>query len=96
VLISPEKELWHIKNVAASNRPRVGPSLCIDQELNLYLCPFNPYKKAARKTSSARLFSNCASNVGVAFLSAQITDLETVRSRCAFDQSRRRGATQPA
>jgi hypothetical protein len=40
-----------------------------------------PTKKRARKTSLAGLFSNLtAPNVGIAFLSAQITDLE---ERCA-------------
>jgi len=40
-----------------------------------------PTTKLARKTSLASLFSNLtASNIGVAFLSAQITDLE---ERCA-------------
>jgi len=45
-----------------------------------------PTKKRAGKTSLASLFSNlAASNVGVAFLSAQITDLE---ERCAAMRSR--------
>ena len=40
-----------------------------------------PKKTRVRKTSLAGLFSNLtASNVGIAFLSAQITDLE---ERCA-------------
>jgi hypothetical protein len=45
-----------------------------------------PKTKLARKTSLAGLFSNLtASNVGIAFLSAQITDLE---QRCAAMRSR--------
>jgi len=57
-----------------------------------------PTKKRAGKTSLARLFSNlAASNVGVAFLSAQITDLE---ERCAAMRLRinrgGRGRAQPA
>ena len=45
-----------------------------------------PKKTRVRTTSLASLFSNlAASNVGVAFLSAQITDLE---ERCAAMRSR--------
>ena len=46
-----------------------------------------PTTKLARKTSLAGLFSNLtASKVGIAFLSAQITDLE---QRCAARMSGR-------
>ena len=45
-----------------------------------------PKKTRVRKTSLAGLFTNLtASNVGIAFLSAQITDLE---ERCAAMRSR--------
>jgi len=58
-----------------------GP-LCIDQGGELiFMSDLIPTKKRARKTSLAGLFSNLTvSNVGIAFLSAQITDLE---QRCA-------------
>ncbi len=48
-----------------------------------------PTRKQARKTSLASLFPNLtASNVGIAFLSAQITDLEQqVRSDAPSHQS---------
>ncbi len=61
--------------------------LCIDQGAELiFMSDLIPTKKRAGKTSLASLFSNlAASNVGVAFLSAQITDLE---ERCAAMRSR--------
>ena len=47
----------------------------------IFMSHLIPTKKRARKTSLAGLFPDlAASNVGVAFLSAQITDLE---ERCA-------------
>ncbi len=73
--------------------------LCIDQEAELiFTSDLIPTKKRAGKTSLARLFSNlAASNVGVAVLSAQITDLE---ERCAAMRLRinrgGRGRAQPA
>jgi len=56
--------------------------LSIDQGGELiFMSDLIPTKKRARKTSLAGLFSNLtASNVGIAFLNAQITDLE---QRCA-------------
>jgi hypothetical protein len=83
VLISPEKELWGYKECAASNRPRVGPFLsAFDQGGELiFMSHLIPIRKQARKTWLAGLSRPLtASNVGVAFLSAQITDLE---ERCA-------------
>ena len=61
--------------------------LCVDQGAELiFMSDLIPTKKRAGKTSLASLFSNlAASNVGVAFLSAQITDLE---ERCAAMRSR--------
>ncbi len=73
--------------------------LCIDQGAELiFMSDLIPTKKRAGKTSLASLFSNlAASNVGVAFLSAQITDLE---ERCAAMRLRinrgGRGRAQPA
>jgi len=59
-----------------------------------------PKKTRVRTTSLASLFSNlAASNVGVAFLSAQITDLEErcaaiigKLQACSDEQSRSRGS----
>ena len=49
-------------------------------------CAGSIHRGRSRKTSLAGLFSNLtASNVGIAFLSAQITDLE---QRCAAMRSR--------
>jgi hypothetical protein len=99
VLISPEKELWGYKECAASNRPRVGPFHSgIDQGGELiFMSDLIPTKKRTRKTSLAGLFSNLtASNVGIAFLSAQITDLE---QRCAAMRrriNRKRRESTPA
>jgi len=57
-------------------------ALCIDQGAELiFMSDLIPTKKRACKTSLAGLFPNLtAANVGIAFLSAQITDLE---ERCA-------------
>ena len=56
--------------------------LCIDQGVELiFMSKLILTTKLARKTSLAGLFKNLTtSNVGIAFLSAQITDLE---QRCA-------------
>jgi len=98
VLISPEKDFGGINEMCSVDRPRVRSlRLCIDQGAELiFMSDLIPTKKRARKTSFASLFSNLtASNVGVAFLSAQITDLE---ERCAAMRLRinRGGRAQPA
>src|SRR2546430_13556094 len=98
--MSPEKDFGGINEMCSVDRPRVRSlRLCIDQGAELiFMSDLIPTKKRARKTSFASLFSNLtASNVGVAFLSAQITDLE---ERCAAMRLRinrgGRGRAQPA
>jgi hypothetical protein len=82
VLISPEKELWGYKECAASiDRGSVPSTLLI------FMSDLIPAKKKAGPQNVARRFVEnlTASNVGIAFLSAQITDLER---RCAAMRSR--------
>jgi len=86
VLISPEKERQgNYEEMCSVNDPESfrADSLCTDQRLELI---FMSHLKRARKTWLAGLSQHLtASNVGFAFLSAQITDLER---RCAAMRSR--------
>ena len=90
MLIFPEKERWEIyEEMCSVNDPESfwADSLCTHQRLELiFMSDLIPTNKRARKTLLASLYSNLtASNVGFAFLSAQITDLE---QRCAAMRSR--------
>jgi len=90
VLIFPEKERWEIyEEMCSVNDPESfrADSLCTGQRPELiFMSKLIPTNKWARKTLLASLYSNLtASNVGFAFLSAQITDLE---QRCAAMRSR--------
>jgi hypothetical protein len=99
VLISPEKALCGYKQMCSVDRPRVRSlPLCIDQGVELiFMSKLIPTTKLGRKMSFAGLFPNLtASNVGIAFLSAQITDLE---ERCAAMRrriNRKRRESTPA
>ena len=104
MLISSETEALGIKKCAASI-DRGGDLFhsASTKEVNLYfMSDLIPTKKRARKTSLAGLFPNLtASNVGVAFLSAQITDLEqrcaAMRRRISNERpGRTAGRAQPA
>ena len=77
-----------MKKCAASMTPKAfGPiPSALANDLNLHMSHLIPTNKRARKTLLASLYSNLtASNVGFAFLSAQITDLE---QRCAAMRNR--------
>ena len=90
MLISPEKERQgNYEQMCSVNDPESfwADSLCTHQRLELiFMSDLIPTNKRARKTWLAGLSQHLtASNVGFAFLSAQITDLE---QRCAAMRSR--------